>query len=41
MAHRQRLTLGKFTNILHNTEFELIFSLFFCVYVEKKNPNIS
>lgn len=41
MAHRKRLTLGKFTNILYNTEFELIFSLFFCVYVEKKIQTLS
>lgn len=36
MAHKQRLTLCKFTDILHNTEFELNFSLFFFLCVEEK-----
>lgn len=38
-AHRQRLILGKFTNILHDTEFELnlfLFFFFFCVCVVEK-----
>lgn len=36
MAHRQRLTLHKFTDILHNTEFEFNFSLFFFLCVCEK-----
>lgn len=39
-AYRQRLTLCKFTGILHNTEFELNFFLFVCVCKTRQNfPN--